>query len=237
METPDLNATEIKPNPLKSEHLIEGVPAIMACIGTEDDYGPEIKDMKNSGENIDYSKNTTSKDGDHLSDEDRAYVISGIDNGTKFTKNIYMCTSIVAVGIDKDTGENISFLTHQDYPSVDENINFETALKTRIKELTSRCVEGTVDIVITGGMLSQDFDYIKKMKKLDSIVVDVMGYSPVAVCGPKESGYYNDNIYFDTKNRRLYVVRPKDSVVYNDSFIPSELDELNEKWKEKKEKS
>lgn len=229
METPQ---SETKPNPMKSEHLTEGVPAIMACVGTDDQYGSEIEIMEKIGENIDYFNNTANKNSNYSSSKHRAYVISDIDTGIKFTKKMFMCTSIIAVGVDKETGENISFLTHQDYPSVLGSISFENYLKERIKELMDKSVEGTVDIVISGGMLSDDFDYSQKIRKLDSIISETVGYSPVVICGPKEDGYVNDDIYFDTRNRRLYVIRPKDHVVHNDPFVASDVEEVkNKDWK------
>ena len=103
-------------------------------------------------------------------------------------------------------------------------------------ELKDRCHDGSIDVIIAGGQLVperiQSMHYPKSLKNLNDVIVNTLGFEPVVACGPKhiENNSYDD-VYFDTENRRLYVIRPKDSAVYNESFISKDLGDMNEKWK------
>jgi hypothetical protein len=49
-----------------------------------------------------------------LKNDSHCTVISNINTQNKYSNRYYNCTGIVVIGKDKETGENISFLTHQD---------------------------------------------------------------------------------------------------------------------------
>ncbi|MFA6190438.1 MAG: hypothetical protein WC711_02970 [Candidatus Staskawiczbacteria bacterium] len=228
-------------NTLKSEHLAEGVKPIIACVGTKEQYGEQVSEITQMAVNVDYYADSSNIDEDWYKNEGTrpGYVISAIDEFPKFTEKLYGCTSLVAVGIDSKTGKEVSFLTHQDsYRTINEP--FQKDLEKRLRELKMQCREGTIDVVIVGGELNpkkmKAMFYQESLEALSSVVEKSFGFSPVVACGPKEpgSGFDYDNAYFDTENRRLYMIRPESKNLYNDSFNPGQINEVNEKWKRDK---
>jgi hypothetical protein len=236
METPDINPIETTPNPLKSEHLTEGVPAIIASVGTEDQYTHELDEFKFRGKDVDYYTIKEFRDEKYLGSNHHGYVISDVDRDIKYTERLYNCTSLIAVGRDLETDNEISFLTHQDPASVIGE-EFKVDLKKRLQKLKNRSQDGTVDIIIVGGQnipdRMQEMSYQDSVNTLDKVTRYIFGFAPVVICGPKYPGGQSayDSVYFDTENRRLYVIRPKDVTVRNDSFVAHELNDVNEKWR------
>ncbi len=159
-------------NTLKSEHLDDGVRPIMACVGTAEEYGSEISDfteLKRRAVDVDYyadSEKLASQN--HWNAGERTYIISGIDNKPKFTEKLYDCTSVVAVGRDIESNQEISFLTHQDPYSflLVTRLDFIGDLKKRLVEMKSVCQPSTVDIVIIGGRISDTSETnVKRWKR------------------------------------------------------------------------
>lgn len=231
-----------EPNFSKREHLIEGFRPIMACVGTAEQYGGEIaklNDIEDIGHNVDFYGNPPDlteqgfKNAGHQS-----YVISSIDNRPKFTKKLADCTSLIAVGREKGAEEELSFLTHQD---PDKFLWFKRPLfvqhlKEQLEALKGKCSEGSIDVVIAGGNLSEEgAEYQISLELLTSVVKETCGFEPLVICGPKEE-YNVDDVYFDTQKRRAYMLRPKQDVSpsYNDVFKPGEIGKMKEKWKEEK---
>jgi hypothetical protein len=242
--------TIISPDTLKSEHLAEGIRPIMACVGTSKRYTKEIEaisdaaEIESAGHKIEwYAHPKESKVSGFKTAGERTYVISTIDGKPKFTKALFACTSIAAVGKDVGSGAELSFLSHQAPKELLEEKNvdkFIVDLRERLEELKERCQPGTIDIVVSGGMVYNNDSYAESMKILDSVVKEVFGFSPVVIVGPKKrdsSWDQCDNIYLDTANRRLYVVRPSKSELYNNSFRANEIDEAEKSWKEKQLKN
>jgi len=164
-------------NPLYSEHLKKGVKPIIACLGTfrdfemSHDYASKILLSESCNlfditqhydgvplnvEDIDYfakpedGKNTDSKTGGQYT-----YIISSISSCNKLTRYLYDCTSLIVAGKEKRTGQELSFLSHQD--------PFQFLQKGRVRglfilhlmeslwKMKKVCEEGTIDIVIAGG--------------------------------------------------------------------------------------
>lgn len=236
-----IEESEVKPNPLKREHLAEGIKPIMTCVGTEEEYGEEIerikKEFEDTASKVDYyADNDPEKHEGWFTKVDRSgYKISTIDGSNKFTDKLHDCTSVIAVGTDLETGKNVSFLTHED--SYNTRVGpFQEHLETRLQELKDKCREGTIDVVVAGGQLVprniEAMYYRETLNTLNPLINKILGFEPVVASGPKEpkSNYSYDDVYFDTENRRLYVVRPKDHVTYNDSFIAGDINEMNKKW-------
>lgn len=213
---------------LKPEHLESGFEPIMICV---DDVGHYDKSLMENAEYVDYFKNKTDK-GNSLQHRDRAYIISDISPGNKYTNELYSCTSIIAVGSDKQTGENISFMSHQDCVAVDEYDSFALDIKKRLNELKSKSQEGSIDIVIVGGMVNSKYvakNYEDTLSKLSAYIKEVAGFDPIIV-GPKEHDFVKDSVLFDDKNRRIYLIRPNNHKVYNDNFRADDLDIMSERW-------
>jgi hypothetical protein len=222
----------IKPDVLKLEHLAEGVKPIMACMGTYNEYKGDLSEFNNIGQEVDYFAHPSETPEDWYRSPQKGYIISAIDSDSKFSRRLYQCTKLVAVGIDKNTGAEISFLTHQDPQSVDKQ-PFKDHLKKRLNELKGKCAIGTIDVAIAGGQLNTKYDvgvedYQKSIESLNEVVGESLGFEPEVIVGPKSLD--DEDAYFDTKNRRLYLVRPERGVKHNASFKPSQIEDMKEKW-------
>lgn len=230
----------------KLEHQVEGKP-IIVCLGTVDDYGidklnpvPNEFDI-NQAHNIDWasSKKELMKNR-FLNAGERTYVISPIDNSDKFSKELSRCTGLIIAGTDKKTGENISFLSHQDPYALFINLkkdNFVKHLNQRLLEMKNRCRQSSVSSVIVGGRYygetHPEIDYVLEsypdiVKLIDLEVKKVLGIETVVANGPKIPRGFDD-IYYDNKNRRLYLIRPR---INSDtgSFPASDVDNQKNKW-------
>ncbi|MBI4118210.1 MAG: hypothetical protein HY455_01575 [Parcubacteria group bacterium] len=243
-------------NPLTSEHLKEGVRPIIAAVGTREQFenhpgagrdlfNATLRALGNTPtRNVNYYGNPAELTSESFKNAGmHSYVISTIDNANKFSEGYADCTGLVVAGQDKETGENVSFLSHQD-PSyfltlVGLEANFKRDLKERLEEFKRRCKEGTIDAVIVGGNYFIDkfpeHDHEYRAKYLQSInllkgeVSQVFGFEPVVMTGPKiVSG--KDNIFYDNERRRLYVVRPEVGDASTESFAPGTVKEQEKKW-------
>lgn len=225
---------------LSFEHLAEGVSPIMACVGTYKEYAGEIdkiQDIEAFGVNANYTGHPDLLDIQDIKNIGYGtYAISPVDGKPKFTEDLWSCTSIVAIGNEKGTQKELSILTHQDpekFLKAGKDLFFSD-LKERLKELKEKCSEGTIDVVIAGGNLRKKDpgEYKKSLEALNDAIEELFGFKPTVIAGPKEAGM--DNIYLDTQNRRLYVVRPENSKLHNEVFKPDQIDEMKKKWKSKK---
>jgi hypothetical protein len=214
----------------KPEHLKEGVFPIMTCIGTTPDhlngkFDPEYQDFVKLGggepvseinffstqENLNRQKLKNAGEG--------TYVISPIDETNKSSPGYYDCTGVVATGIDKVTGKNISFITHQDPERFlkDKSAVFFNDLEQTLAELRSRSEDQTVDAVIIGGQTMHPMDrdlYETAITLLKQSVNDTLGFKPVVVSEPKSKPgeTLSDIAFFDTHNKRLYFFRDKEVI-------------------------
>lgn len=223
--------------PKAEKHLdlkIPGVKPIVACIATENDFrrgemiGAEslISAKKRvingtASHNIDFDENAdilTRKK--FLNNGDDTYIISVIDGKNKYSKKFLDCTGFVVTGIDRLTGKNISFLSHQNPSSflADKKSYFINDLHLQLEEIKKRCLPGSIDAVIIGGNsstvhhpLGPDFStvYLQSIKLLSQETQKVLGFDPVDINGPKPAvSNYKDEVYYDNDNRALYFIRP-----------------------------
>ncbi len=237
------------------EHLnlnIKGAKPIIACVGSFDDYRKskqapreEIYRGKLFEEvhNVDYGDLPEDcENKSFLNAGEKTYFISTIDEGNKFSERLYDCTALIVAGIDKETGKNISFLTHQDPVKflLNKKDDFIKHLGQRLDEIKKRCVPGTIDAVIVGGAYFDGNDnkgLSNKKKYLDSIELlsletkQILGFDPSVINGPKKVSLegYGDGVYYDNKNRGLYFVRRE---VNEDtgSFTQSDIEKEKTKW-------
>lgn len=245
---------------LKSEHLHKNIKPIIACVGNERQFinnpgdNPHFSARRDrllrAAHNVDYYGNPKRLAENNFKNEGfNSYVISPIDSLDKFSDSFLNCTGLVATGQDKETGEEISFLSHEDPRYFLNNQNQDTftdALNRRLHELKMRSTEGTIDAVIVGGNYFTDDssigdaskpyreDYLASIKLLSKEVSKVLGFEPVVITGPKTSpGRSKDHIYYDNKERRLYVERPVVGDASTESYVASKLEEQEKKWNEK----
>lgn len=233
---------EESPNPLKAEHLKEGVRPIIAAIGTPDDFAAGLfyPYRAINSDNVNYygsGKYFNNKGYKNAGPE--TYVISTIDTSNKHSERFANCTGLVVSGIDKETGENISLLSHQDPDYFLSQFRPENKdklvedLTERICELKARSVDRTIDALIVGGNYLEDEDfkekYINSIKLLAKICKEILGFEPAVITGPK-TGSGRDHIFYDNKNRRLYIIRPEVGNESTKSYLPSMIEEQEKKW-------
>lgn len=241
-------------NPLKAEHLKEGVKPIIGAIGTPEQFegsdGPEREAFEdpsvnqdidnNRSLNVDYNGNPDTLNKLKFKHMGRgSYVISPIDGSDKFSRRFKNCTGLVVSGIDKETGKEISFLSHQDsdyfFDGDKKHQTFTNDLRERLEELKSKCVEGTIDAVIMGGdYIAGSYpryreDYVESIGMLGKITKSILGFEPVVMTGPK-TGPGPDHVFYDTHNRRLYIERPEVGKESTKSYLPSEVEEKRKDW-------
>lgn len=230
-----------------SGHLdlsIEGSRPIVACVGTMDNFKKSeisiklpkghisnnflLRNWKTKLKNVDWAHGTyESEENDYLTGGISTYIISAIDDSNKYSQKFGACTGLIVAGIDKETRENISFITHQ--PSC--SVNFIADLKKRLLEMKEKCMLGTIDAVVVGGIGGRLFEkgYIKTIRLLSVEVRQTLGFEPVVINGPKTMTPITvDEIYYDN-NRKLYLIRPE--VNQNTgSFVASDIEKYKDKF-------
>lgn len=232
-------------------HLRSDVKPIMACLDDQkpDDLKKVFSDSEHGFDFLNMDMNPEQKDEDFIAEfkEDLwAYIISPVDNKDKFSLKYAECTGLAVVGIDKETGENISFLSHQNpgFFLLYDDDNFIRDLKKQMETIMERCEPKTVDAVMFGGKFSDvrgfeeghhihkymKDEYIKSIKLISESIKSVVGFSPTVISGPKFNPAY-DHAVFKNKNRQLFLYRFSDNPDFINNFNPEDIDALSKKWK------
>jgi hypothetical protein len=191
-----------------------------------------IKIIKN-GVNVDYEGYETDYEQTKMINRgEQTYVISQCTPEDKYSKNFYDCTSIILIGKSISSKKQLSIMTHQDPSKFLERHkeHFEYDLVRSIDMLKSKTEINSIDAVVLGG--HDDLKvYQQSIKRIDEILLYELHSSPTVLTGPDLRGGPTD-IFLDTQNRRVYVVR---SYQYentaNHHFVPSEVDNKNQMWK------
>lgn len=238
----------IKEQPAGYEHLQEGIRPIIACVGDkasfkeypgraeafsrtaldafmhherhrrEDDYIPlEVDPNVLEVDWFAWEEKLDSLKIKHGGEE--SYVISPVDSRDKLTKESKECVGLFVVGKENGTGENISFLSHQNTTFILHfneagKEKFITDLRESLKEIKDRSVPGTIDALIFGG---KDIDertshgrtyhteYVELTDLIGKIIEEVLGFRP-KMLKPKKAEI-EDDVLADTKERRIYLRR------------------------------
>ncbi len=227
-QTPNIHINEEK-----FKHLKEGVLPIRVCIEAyknmyDDNIYKKTRELKNNSQDIkwnstadDYKKNNI------LTGKYDNYSISEINEKNKFSTGYLNCTGIVLVGIDKETGENISILTHQTSGEDMKDKTFINDISEQIKEFVSRCEKETIDALIFGGNKENLKEYEEAVKILDKISSPLLGFSPDVATGPKiDRAHLDTQAFFNTKKRQLHIFMPEqeNTDIYED-FNSSNVEE------------
>jgi hypothetical protein len=224
---------------------------IMTCVGSIADYAGDMPyglDMMIQEESKDklafptheYIDNISfrAKDSERVKEGlitggDNQYVMSGVNSKDKFSSGFYGCVGLVVVGIDKDSGENISIGLHT--PLYDPDVDYKDRglnslalnLRAQLNSLKEQCLEGSIDSVMLGGLIDETYGdsdkeiYTKTSDFIGYQVEQVIGARPTIAGGPKrlsiekktskefQNSSQGDTFYFDNARRRLYLVRPE----------------------------
>jgi hypothetical protein len=253
---------ELQVEALHSEHLAKGIKPIMTCVGTPKQYslhpGAEKKGfrdkyrLKEDGiQEVEYwehphsaKKQGFKKEKGPERDERCSYIISPINNRDKSSKEFYDCTGVIAAGKDRETGEEVSFMSHQDPKyfltgtgnyGTGEFEKFSQDLKERLEEMRSRCKEGTVDMIVWGGKyvtgkcMDHRPNHLRSIRLLSRLISGVFGFKPTVVVGPKTQGG-PDDVFYSNEERRLYLRRYFVDDYPTQSYSPTHLNKQKEKW-------
>ncbi len=173
-----------------------------------------------------------------------SYVISRVGPENKHSGGYLNCTGFAVVGVDRETNQNISILSHEDPASflVKDKQRFSEDVSSVLGEFMSRVKPDTVDAVIFGGDYLSDKaytgtggtradDYRASIKQLRKILRPLIHKEPEVVIGPLTEADEVDAA-LDTKNRRLYLVRP---VQFGDpntdiSFKALDVENVAQEW-------
>jgi hypothetical protein len=189
-------------------------------------------------DNVSYFASTKDKEQAGLISSGALFdVMSPVDSNDKFSSGFTSCIGLVVVGKSKETGENISTMLHT--PLFDPNDKtegtilgkFVSSLDLQLEKIKSDSVEGSVNSVIAGGRIQKsygDLDLKNYSMTKDFISSRVERYfeNPPKIVGggakvlkdevgksetvPRDTpGSQSDEIYFDNKNRRLFLLRPE----------------------------
>lgn len=245
----------------KFEYLRSDIKPIMACVGKPSDFkdypGPTAvfdydnldgdnpdfdKSNSNNAQHVDYFGDPKELNKEGFSNQGKySYVISVINNQDKFSNKFKNCTGLLVAGQDKNTGENISFLSHEDpdyfLSSEESRQKFMSDLRKRLEEMKGRSADGTIDARIVGGNYFIDKysldkftkHYLKSIEVLTSEVSEALGFEPVVVMGPKTIKG-QDDVFYDNEHRRLYIMRPVVGDSTSESFIQKEIKDKEGKW-------
>lgn len=228
-------------NPLRNEHLAEGVPPLRASIVGyyPDDITYEaLAKIEKEGEYVDfYADEELILKHSMLNSGAQTYAVSDCNEKDKYSNQYSGCTGVVMVGTDKTTKKQISFLSHQDPAKFLSNYKevFTKDLGQGIERFLAQTDPQTVDVVVFGGEnLSGEDEYRKSIRLLDEICKSKLGFSPAVLTGPNAKPHIGPaSMYVDTQNRRLYLLRPGQvEMGTNQSFLPSQIKKESEKWKE-----
>lgn len=190
---------------------------VIACIGPDSSFSREEHELFTStnAEKVDYYKEPSPAQ----KGVRKRYIFSSIGSEDKTSHAYEGCTGIVVVGRDKGTGETISLLTHHDPRSVRADGTFLVVLKARLTEFQSRVDPDSIDVVIFGGDLRPDliqphalthriYHYRDTIKRLGSTAEDILKVKAHVIIGPLKTAGDSLSVYFNTKERRLYLRRP-----------------------------
>lgn len=238
-----------KPDTLTSEHLEKDSPPIMVQIidsqQTLDTITEEaIRTIKKSGEDVNWEKFwnqvVIEDDQERRYALENAYLISSISAQNKYSEKYIDCTGVLAVGKSKESGENISFLSHQissgNFPK-----SFPKKLELKITELKQKVLKGSIDIVVFGGDYSHQKEkntlytpaeeYAVAIRKTSETIRKAAGFDPVVIAGPNLNLGTHTHAYFDNTNRRLYIVRPtqRESLT-NAAYRPKDIKKVSKDW-------
>ncbi len=234
----------------RGEHLIKGISPIMACVGegTVEDFEKGIPDKSTPNiHNIDfYGESHELQKSGFKNDVRESYVISPVDHFSKYSKKFYDCTGLVVAGKEKASGENISFMSHQNpnYFLRKKDEKFSSDLIKQIQLIKSNCESGTIDAVAVGGKyvkLKGFFEpyttpdtyikeYMKSIRFLQDIVKRELGFELLIITGPKTMPGA-DCIFYDNTHRKLYLMRESEDFDAVQSFSSSEIEERRKNWK------
>lgn len=215
------------------------IPPIRAALMDRQDLTPEdlkeINELKSIGEKINDEKGNGRED----------YFSTKINEKPKYSTDYIMCTGVVAVGKSTENGKQLSFLTHNLFPSLNSEEKdlhtkkiYQNNFTNQLENFISLVDKNSIDIVILGGVASGNKTIFKdpswqnyKDAVLDQskIIENILGIKPLVITGPQDWG--RTDVYLDTQNRRLFIIREKqENSKRNEHYDIDSFDKQKKKW-------
>ncbi|KKP80285.1 MAG: hypothetical protein A2271_04380 [Candidatus Moranbacteria bacterium RIFOXYA12_FULL_35_19] len=242
---------ENKKNIQEKVHLREDITPIGKEIADFAIENEELEDLREQNEgdanNVDFENG----DLDALKEKGfktagyGSYLISPIDERDWYSDRYLNCTAVVAIGRDKDTNKDISFLSHQNPEyfidgNSDEVEFFSRELSKSLEELKT-CSQGdTVEVLILGGNFNpsakekegdyQHRHYQQSIEKLSKIIQETLGFDPKVLTGPNNNVGSETVILVETQKRKVWVERSKQLPEFNQSYQASKFKEEEARW-------
>ena len=221
---------------------------LVACVGPKSYFSDtERKRLMKEAEFVAWNSN------------EEMLLISDINQENKRSEGYINCTGIALVGLDK-TGRNISLLTHQSIknfvlpeyiPKFTRKIteamgDFSEHLDEHNPNISAMIFGGnyfddkaaTLTYETTGkheqeeGSPTMGDDYRKAIKVLGALIQNSLHVKPRVAIGPNMVSGKEIEVVLDTKNRRLYIMRPiQPGLGTQVSFEPDEVDIRANIWK------
>ena len=148
---------------------------------------------------------------------DHPYIISGVDERSKFSERYLNCLGFIGVGQSKTSGKQISFLGHLDSRHIISNgtESLQQDLKMLLKRLLTKSVAKSIDFVIFGGQIGCDQDenqqILETTEFLAQRVQNILGFDPISIL---RFGAYavterdpGQSVFFNTQKRQMYSFR------------------------------
>ncbi|TAK96387.1 hypothetical protein EPO05_01915 [Patescibacteria group bacterium] len=232
-------------------HLREDVAPISLQL---EDYGTENEELESLREQLEDNVNNVDLENGDLEALKKngfktsgfgSYLISPIGGGVWHSDRYFNCTAVVAIGREASTGQEISFLSHQDPRYFVDGGTFKTEMFSRelsdsLKELRARSQSDTVEVLLLGGNYSvtatevegdyQHRHYKQSIEKLRKIVQDSLGFDPKVLTGPNNNVGSETVVIVETQKRKVWVERTKQSPEFDQPYMANALDEVERKW-------
>lgn len=189
------------------------------------------------GTNISLYLSSSQRESTGVLGEYERYSISSFDGQDKYSKSFHNCLGVVIMGQEKATGKPLSLLTHQN-PSFFLNPEknpleieqYKLDIKNTLNTVISSSGEGSLEVFIVGGQYVDKDEYTESVRVIACDILLHLGVEPTILAGPNVFPLqFPADIYLDTSNRRMYLARPENPSVANESFSP---DEVEQQWQE-----
>jgi len=194
----DINDDALRP--LNSEDL-QRISSWLAQFPTEID------------DNLDYVNTFVRIHKDDMSVIDvDGYIISQISPDDKCSLGYFNCTGLAAIGTCKDTGQQLSLLTHQEKDAHTKRADFFDKLTETFLAFKQRVDLSTVDVAMFGGSLRDEdrSDYFRQVGLFTALSQEILGADMKTLSGPR-AGLPNKmglHVFLHTQMRRIVSFGP-----------------------------
>lgn len=197
------------------------------------------------------------------------FTSTGINEKNKYSKALRMCTGVVAVGKLRDSGKEVSFMTHNLFPTIlrskrnvkklsvrngaSEKVAYNDivrqygeAFREQLKNFYELVDKDSIDVIGFGGQAygrkgifedSSWKEYESAIKYQSQLIKEELGSEPTIIAGPQDGptftgyGETGTDVYLDTQNRRLYIVRSEQkNAKRNENYKPENLEKEKKNW-------